>query len=98
MQPAQAAQASGLIPHPQSTNQYTILQSFQEPHLSKGQRWRLQQWILRVSSLFPAVRKAARTISVWHVLIVEHPALFGLMLYCAGRLSALGHTVYLCCS
>lgn len=49
-QPAQVTQASGLIPHPQSTNQYTILQSTQEPHLSKGQRWRLQQWILRAVS------------------------------------------------
>ncbi len=51
VQPTEIAQATSLVLHPHATNQYTILQSSQEPHLSKGQRVRLQQWILRVSSL-----------------------------------------------
>ncbi|DBA65885.1 hypothetical protein WJX79_010199 [Trebouxia sp. C0005] len=49
-QPTEIAQATSLVLHPHATNQYTILQSNQEPHLSKGQRVRLQQWILRAVS------------------------------------------------
>ena len=51
VQPTEIAQGTSPVLHPHATNQYTILQSSQEPHLSKGQRVRLQQWILRVSSL-----------------------------------------------
>ncbi|DBA93697.1 TPA: hypothetical protein ACH3X3_013768 [Trebouxia sp. C0006] len=50
VQPTEIAQSTSLVLHPHATNQYTILQSSQEPHLSKGQRVRLQQWILRAVS------------------------------------------------
>ncbi len=70
VQPTEIAQATSLVLHPHATNQYTILQSSQEPHLSKGQRVRLQQWILRVSSLGLCITAYAFAWVAQHTLIL----------------------------
>ena len=71
VQPTEIAQATSLVLHPHATNQYTILQSSQEPHLSKGQRVRLQQWILRVSSLGLYIKTSVFAWSAQHTSILQ---------------------------
>ena len=43
-------QPASKLHHTYSAGNGTMVERFQAPHLSKGQRFRLQQWTLRVSN------------------------------------------------